>query len=55
MPYAAYRTLSDEAVASIVVDLRSTAPLHNPLPATRVNFPVKLPDSHRTATPDHSG
>ncbi len=40
MPYAAYRTLSDEDVASIVVYLRSIPPVHNALPATRVNFPV---------------
>ena len=40
MPYAAYRALSDEDVASIVVYLRSIPPVHNPLPPTRVNFPV---------------
>lgn len=40
MPYAAYRTISDEDVASIVVYLRSIPPVHNPLPPTRVNFPV---------------
>src|SRR6478735_3830613 len=40
MPYAGYRTFSDEDVASIVVYLRSVAPVHNPLPPTRVNFPV---------------
>jgi mono/diheme cytochrome c family protein len=40
MPYDSYRTLADEDVASIVVYLRSIAPVRNPLPATRVNFPV---------------
>ncbi len=40
MPYEAYRTLSDEDVASIVVYLRSIAPVHNPLPPSKVNFPV---------------
>lgn len=41
MPYAAYRNLSDEDVASIVVYLRSLPPVRNPLPPTRVDFPVK--------------
>jgi mono/diheme cytochrome c family protein len=40
MPYEAYRTLSDEDLASILVYLRSIAPVRNPLPPTRVNFPV---------------
>jgi mono/diheme cytochrome c family protein len=40
MPYAAYRTISDEDVAAIVVYLRSVAPVRNPLPPTRVDFPV---------------
>jgi mono/diheme cytochrome c family protein len=40
MPYAAYRTLSDEDVASIVVYIRSIAPVRNSLPPTRVDFPV---------------
>jgi mono/diheme cytochrome c family protein len=40
MPYQAYRTLSDEDLASILVYLRSIAPVRNPLPPTRVNFPV---------------
>src|SRR6476646_11179725 len=40
MPYAAYRTRSDEDVASIVASLRSIAPVHNPLPPTHVSFPV---------------
>ncbi len=40
MPYEAYCALSDEDVASIVVYLRSIAPVHNPLPRTQVKFPV---------------
>jgi mono/diheme cytochrome c family protein len=40
MPYEAYRSFSDEDVASIVVFLRSVTPVHNPLPAMKVNFPV---------------
>jgi mono/diheme cytochrome c family protein len=41
MPYRRYRHLSDEDLASIVVYLRSLAPVHNPLPPTRIIFPVK--------------
>jgi mono/diheme cytochrome c family protein len=41
MPYDAYRKFSDEDVASIVVYLRSIAPVRNPLPPTQVIFPVK--------------
>lgn len=40
MPYSAYRLMSDEDVASIVVYLRSIAPVHNPLPPTQVKFPI---------------
>jgi hypothetical protein len=40
MPYSAYRALSDEDVASIVVYIRSLAPVRNPLPTTHINFPV---------------
>ena len=40
MPYSAYKELSDEDVASIVVYLRSMRPVRNPLPPTRINFPV---------------
>jgi mono/diheme cytochrome c family protein len=41
MPYQEYRNLSDEDVASVVVFLRSLPPVRNPLPPTKVNFPVK--------------
>jgi len=40
MPYQAYRNISDEDVASIVVYLRSIPAVRNPLPHTRLNFPV---------------
>ena len=40
MPYLEYRALSDEDVASIVVSLRSVPPVRNPLPPTRLDFPV---------------
>jgi hypothetical protein len=41
MPYKHYRNMSEEDVASIVVYLRSLTPVHNPLPATEIIFPVK--------------
>jgi mono/diheme cytochrome c family protein len=41
MPYGAYRAISDEDLASIVVYVRSVAPVRNPLPPTEVKFPVK--------------
>jgi mono/diheme cytochrome c family protein len=41
MPYQHFRNLSDEDVASIVVYLRSLAPVRNPLPETQIAFPVK--------------
>src|SRR5215831_14543328 len=40
MPYAQYRSMSDEDVASIVVYLRSLPAIKRALPATRVPFPV---------------
>jgi hypothetical protein len=40
MPYQEYRNLSDEDVASVVVYLRSMTPVRNPLPPSKVNFPV---------------
>jgi hypothetical protein len=41
MPYQAYRVLSEEDLASIVVYLRSLPPVRNPLPKTKIIFPVK--------------
>lgn len=40
MPYEEYKTLSDEDVASVVVYLRSVAPIKNVVPPMRVKFPV---------------
>ncbi len=40
MPYMLYKDLSDEDLASVVVYLRSLTPIHNPLPVSKVNFPV---------------
>ena len=40
MPYAAYRAISDEDLASIVVYLRSLPPVRNQLPASHIDFPV---------------
>jgi mono/diheme cytochrome c family protein len=40
MPYNEYKKLSDEDTAAVVVYLRSLAPIRNPLPPSRVNFPV---------------
>jgi mono/diheme cytochrome c family protein len=41
MPYAHFRQMSDEDLASVVVYLRTLPPLHNPLPRTDIHFPVK--------------
>jgi mono/diheme cytochrome c family protein len=41
MPYRRYRTMSDEDLASIVVFLRALPPVRNPLPTTRLAFPVR--------------
>jgi mono/diheme cytochrome c family protein len=40
MPYAAYRNLADEDLASVVVYLRSLTPVRNALPPSKINFPV---------------
>jgi hypothetical protein len=40
MPYSNYKNLSDEDLASVVVYLRALAPIRNPLPLSKVNFPV---------------
>ena len=41
MPYPRFRNMTDEDLASIVVYLRSLAPVKNPLPRSDVPFPVK--------------
>jgi len=40
MPYSQYKQLSDEDLASVVVYIRSLPPVRNPLPPSRINFPV---------------
>lgn len=41
MPYVNYRAMPDEDVASVIVYLRSLAPVKNSLPPTEIIFPVK--------------
>jgi mono/diheme cytochrome c family protein len=40
MPYTSYRSMTDEDLASIIVYLRSVAPVHNQLPQTKIPFPL---------------
>lgn len=40
MPYEHFRDMSDEDLASIVVFIRSMKPVRNPLPNSKINFPV---------------
>jgi mono/diheme cytochrome c family protein len=42
MPYEAYRGIPDEDVEAMVVYLKSLAPIRNPLPATKLPFPLPL-------------
>jgi len=42
MPYTNYRLMSDEDVYAVVAYLNSLPAVRNPLPATRINFPVSL-------------
>ena len=42
MPYTEYRRMSDEDVQAVVAFLNSLPPVRNPLPATRINFPVNV-------------
>jgi mono/diheme cytochrome c family protein len=42
MPYPLYRTMTDEDVKSMIVYLRSIPAVHNPLPATKLPFPVQV-------------
>jgi len=41
MPFAHYRNMPDEDLASIIVYLRSLPAVRNPLPKTKIIFPVK--------------
>jgi len=40
MPYSEYRALSDEDVQAIVAYIRTLEPIRNPLPKTKIDFPV---------------
>jgi len=40
MPYSAYKNMSDEDLASVVIYLRSLPPIRHPLPRTEIKFPV---------------
>jgi len=56
MPYQNFRALSDEDLASVIVYLRSLPPVRNPLPRTRIDFPVRYlmrnaPDPVTTPVP----
>jgi len=42
MPYANYRSMSDEDLASIVVYIRSLPAVHNELPKTKIPFPLNF-------------
>jgi hypothetical protein len=41
MPFLHYRIMPDEDLASIIVYLRTLPPVRNPLPLTKIIFPVK--------------
>lgn len=41
MPYINYQAMPDEDLASVIVYIRSLAPVRNPLPTTEIIFPVK--------------
>lgn len=41
MPYPAFREISDEDLASVIVYLRSIPSIHKALPKTEMSFPVK--------------
>lgn len=42
MPYPNFRHMSDDDVESLVAYLRTLTPIHNPLPRTKLAFPVAL-------------
>src|SRR5215831_14855062 len=57
MPYALFRRMSDEDLASVVVYLRSLPPVRNTLPSTEIIFPVKylirgVPEPVTSPVPD---
>jgi hypothetical protein len=40
MPYSSYKKMSDEDLAAVVVYIRSVPAVRNPLPPTKIRFPV---------------
>jgi mono/diheme cytochrome c family protein len=50
MPYAFFRSMTDEDVASVIVYLRSLPAVRNPLPKRNLPFPVKV-DLHPELEP----
>ncbi|MBM3803053.1 MAG: cytochrome c [Acidimicrobiia bacterium] len=42
MPYADFRKMSDDDVYALVAYLRTLPPVKNPLPRSRINFPVSM-------------
>jgi len=50
MPYAFFRSMTDEDVASVIVYLRSLPAVRNPLPKRNLPFPVKV-DLHPEMEP----
>lgn len=61
MPYAEFRSMSDEDLASIVVYIRSLQPINHAVPASDIAFPVKYlirsapePVTAPVASPDPS-
>lgn len=61
MPYEHYKLMSDEDLASVVVYIRSLAPIHHELPKTEIVFPVKYlmrsapePVTGPVSAPDHT-
>ena len=57
MPYAYFRSMTDEDVASVIVYIRSLPAVHNPLPKRNLPFPVKVnlhPEMEPPLPPDAS-
>jgi len=50
MPYAFFRSMTDEDMASVIAYLRSIPAVHNPLPKRNLPFPVKI-DLHPEMEP----
>lgn len=56
MPFDQFRHMSDEDLASVIVFLRSLSPVRNPMPPSRIQFPLKyliraLPQPIRVTVP----